>query len=696
MKPPPFLLAAALLIWGWQTGLLAFALLMAVVLEAARWIEWRMDFGVKDFNRVVDLVSLLGAIAGVYCVLTRDATNQVMVMLQQTTGFSAQTKAASSVSQTAFIYFQWLPMILFPVVAALAYSTSERYPRSCFFLLARRRAARAGVPQPIEPGVHLGYPYFGVLLFCASLANQRNEWFYFALCAVVAGALWVTRPRRFSNVIWVAVLIVVVKAGFYAHSGLNQLQTVIENKVATWVSSLMRRSGERGEAFTAIGKIGQLKLSGKIVLRVEPEKGPVPMLLRDTTFNRFDSPRWSNNPRSAETDVTPIDDLTVWPLLGKSATNVVRISGFSTRGQAILAAPPGTATLQNLPAGEVKTNGQGVIRALSAPDFLHYTAHYGPGDSVQSPPILKSDRGPVDLIVPEAELVGVQQIAEELNLLELPRSQRPRVVWQFFASNFKYGSFLPTSLDRVPQGMTPLRFFLTKNRVGHCEYYATATALLLRYAGIPARYAYGWSVQEPDKGSAAFIVRERHAHAWCIYWDAAASAWVDLDTTPGEWARTEEQNASIWEPLSDRWSRAWFGFSKWRWYGGAGEWQNWLLLALLGLIALLAWRLLAQQRRRRTVSSDAADAWLPRPGLDSEFFEVEGRLADLGLGRRDCEAFGDWLARIEPLSTEPVEPLRRLLELHYRLRFDPRGLSDNERVALRDGVRAWLSQTKAT
>lgn len=150
MKPPPFLLAAALLLWGWQTGLIAFALLMAVVLEAARWIEWRVDFGVKDFNRVVDLVSLLGAVGGIYCILTREATNQVMAMFQAT-NFTAQSKAVNSISQTTFIFFQWFPMILFPAVAALAYSTSDQVPRSCF----PAGPAEGGAPR-IAAATHTG------------------------------------------------------------------------------------------------------------------------------------------------------------------------------------------------------------------------------------------------------------------------------------------------------------------------------------------------------------------------------------------------------------------------------------------------------------------------------------------------------------------------------------------------------------
>jgi transglutaminase-like putative cysteine protease len=695
MKPPPFLLGAALLVWGWQTGLSSFALLMAVVLESARWIDWRVEFTVKDFNRVVDLVSLLAAVGGIYCVLTREATNQVMGMFQAAS-FNLRPSTASAVSQTTFIYFQWFPMMLFPIVAALTYSTSEQYPRSCFFMLARRRAARSGQAQPATPGIQLGYPYLAVVLFSASLANQRSEWFYFAVVAAVAAALWVTRPKRFSTVIWIALLILVAKAGYLGHRGLNQLQTVLENKVATWVSSWARRSGDRSEAFTAIGKIGQLKLSGKIVLRVEAENGPIPPLLRDTTFNRFESPRWSNNPKSVDQPViASLDDVTVWPMLFKPATNSVRISAFATRGQAVLVGPPGTAILQNLPVGELKTNEQGVIRATGAPDFLHYLATYGPGASVQSLPILQSDRGPLDLYVPAVEQPALREISEVLNLRELPEAERVRAVQQFFTTHFRYGSFLPSSLDQVPKGKA-LEFFLLKTRVGHCEYFATATALLLRQVGIPARYVYGWSVQEPEDGSKTFIVRERHAHAWCIYWSEAEKAWIDLDTTPSDWAQTENQNSSIWEPLSDRWSRAWFSFSKWRWYGVAGEWQNYLLTALVSLIGILAWRVLARQRRRQRSNTELSEEVLHRPGTDSEFYGVEARLAELGFGRREGEALGDWLSRVTPLTKISLTPLPRLLELHYRLRFDPNGLPQVERQALRDGVVEWLATAKAT
>lgn len=696
MKPPPFLLAFALLLWGWQTGLLAIALLLAVVLEAARWIEWRLEFDVPDFNRIADLCTVLAAVAMVYCILTRETGNQVMAFFQ-TTSLTAREQAMKGVSQTTFIFFQWLPMLIFPAVAALAYSAREQVPFSCFSFFQRRRYARAGQPQPLTPAFHLGYPYLAVVLFSASLANQRTDWFYFTLCAAVAWGLWPLRPRRFSNVVWVCVLIGVTKAGYYGHKGLSELQSQVEGKILSWVSNWARRSQDRSEASTAIGRIGQLKLSGKIVLRVEPKVGPVPPLLRDATFSRFESPRWFNPPRPSEVKLDSTEDGTTWPLLKKVATNAVVISTFAPRGQAVLALPPGTALLENLPATEVFTNRLGVVRVTGAPDFLQLRAVHGPGASLgEEPPPGDPGKPQPDLAIPLREQPAVERIAEELDLADQPAPEVARRVQAFFTANFKYGAFLPSSLTQVPQGQTPLSFFLLKNRVGHCEYFATATVLLLREAGIPARYIYGWSVQEPEGNTRTFIVRERHAHAWCVYWNAATKTWVDLDTTPSSWVGTENENASFLEPLTDRWSRAWFAFSRWRWYGGAEAWQGYLLGALLLLLALLAWRVLARQRRRRQTAEEVAEEWLPRPGLDSEFYGVEARLKELGLGRRPGEAWADWLARIEPLARLPVTPLRQLLALHYRLRFDPAGLSAPERAALREGVGEWLARAKAS
>jgi len=66
MKPPPFLLGAGLVFWGWQSEFLLPGLAMALIVEAARFTKMRWDFSEEDFSRVWTFCSLLFLAATVY------------------------------------------------------------------------------------------------------------------------------------------------------------------------------------------------------------------------------------------------------------------------------------------------------------------------------------------------------------------------------------------------------------------------------------------------------------------------------------------------------------------------------------------------------------------------------------------------------------------------------------------------------
>ena len=66
VTPPPLLLGAALLFWGWQAGFLLLALPLAILIEAARALTWRLELSSTDFHRLTDLCTLLIGVSGVY------------------------------------------------------------------------------------------------------------------------------------------------------------------------------------------------------------------------------------------------------------------------------------------------------------------------------------------------------------------------------------------------------------------------------------------------------------------------------------------------------------------------------------------------------------------------------------------------------------------------------------------------------
>jgi len=73
-------------------------------------------------------------------------------------------------------------------------------------------------------------------------------------------------------------------------------------------------------------------------------------------------------------------------------------------------------------------------------------------------------------------------------------------------------------------------WFLDRASYGYCVHYATAAAVLLRAAGIPARYVTGYCVDV--RANRSTDVWERHAHAWVEYFQPGIG-WTILDATKG-------------------------------------------------------------------------------------------------------------------------------------------------------------------
>jgi hypothetical protein len=148
--------------------------------------------------------------------------------------------------------------------------------------------------------------------------------------------------------------------------------------------------------------------------------------------------------------------------------------------------------------------------------------------------------------------------------------------------------------------------------------------------------------------------------------------------------------ASVW--LSDAWWWTWFEFSKLRW--GQTQLREYVLIGLVPVLALLLFQIVRQRRRRRGNKGAGAERFITWPGLDSEFYQIEKQLTQRGLPRGPNEALGEWLERAaaEPSLAELKSPLRALLRLHYRYRFDPEGLSDADREELRRAARECLEK----
>ena len=232
----------------------------------------------------------------------------------------------------------------------------------------------------------------------------------------------------------------------------------------------------------------------------------------------------------------------------------------------------------------------------------------------------------------------------------------------------------------------PMADFLLRRRAGHCEYFATAATLLLRAAGVPARYAVGYSVQEYSRLEKAFVVRDRHAHSWALAW--VDGAWRTVDVTPPDWSRIEREAAG-WTLMTDLWAWLRYRISWLRYREEARKHLVWLLIPLALVLVRRFYRERGGGRRVRTAEAVRRGPEI-RPGADSDFYRIESYLSERGYRRETGEPLSHWLRRLARRGPGEIEPLFPLLRLHYRTRFGGKPLDETERAALTAGVEGWL------
>jgi len=449
------------------------------------------------------------------------------------------------------LLFQWMPLLLLPLIASQLYSAAGKVPLTAFFWALRRQVARDPATRPAP--VDLAYLYFALAILSASAANRRTIAFYVGLCVLTAWALWPWRSRRFSLLWWAPLLAVAGVAGYGGHIVLHETQQRIEQAVFDYIFNVVRGATDPFRVSTAIGHLGRLKLSDRTLLRVEPGAGlRPPFLLREASYDVYNSPTWLAS-GAAFTAVQPEADGETWKFTGaRSQGQRVTVSAYLNRGRGILALPGGVFEIGRLQVVGVHRNRLGAVKVEEGLGLVTYTALFGSSSPVDGPPIDS------DLVLPAPDAATISRIASQLALGQQSPAERIATIEAYFRRNFRYSTWK----GERPRKETGLEEFLVGSRSGHCEYFATATVLLLRAAGVPARYAIGFSVQEWSRLEQRWIVRSRHAHAWALA--HVDGVWREVDTTPPIWADAERDEASMLEPLRDLWSWGGFLFSRWR------------------------------------------------------------------------------------------------------------------------------------
>ena len=659
MKTPPLLIGASLLFWGWQTGYIVIGIIIAIALEGSRLIKRRWEFSPQDFYRIADLCALI--FIGMYAYR-----------------FIADTASNA----------RWLPMGLFPLLLGQSFSTVGGVDLGAFLFTARKKERKREVKA--RRTIDVAFPSFILILHATSAANIRTPLFYAGMFFLIGWALLSVRPRRTLFILWIFLFFLAGGLGWTGQIGLYNLHKWLENTTYDWYREYIGQDQNPFQSMTAIGDIGKLKLSNRIIMRVwAKEKSFCPDNLLKASYNKYWAGRWLASGTKL-IEVSPEGEGTTWRIGEKpKISGMLTVSHRLRNGKGILSLPGYAYQIENLPVSSLERSRFGVTIAQGGPGLVTYQVRFGFGSPYNTP---FDDN---DIAIPAKELSTVRQIAEELKLAVKTPQDVVKTLHGFFQKRFKYS----LKLERSAWGKTPIQNFLLKSRSGHCEFFATATVFLLRAAGIPARYANGYAVDEFSRLEECYVVRDRHAHAWTLaYIDGA---WRDVDTTPASWLEIESQDAPSLEPLYDFFRWIGYSFSLWRWGEREGWLPKWMALLIVPLAIIMVWRILFR-RRAASIKAIKQKNIAQKRSLDTEstlyaesaFYQIEKSLARQGFPRRSWETHSTFIQRIEASragSTAVVE-LKEMLAIHYRMRFHPEGIGKKGVKKLRERVEAWLAR----
>ena len=299
--------------------------------------------------------------------------------------------------------------------------------------------------------------------------------------------------------------------------------------------------------------------------------------------------------------------------------------------------------------------GEGVSTRRPRPDTASWKAHY-----LQLPDHLQEPlRRKVREITEGAEL-GEKALANRLE--------------SYLAQN---GHYKP---DAKHSKRFPILHFLGEGGLaGHCEYFATTHALMLRSVGIPTRYVVGYNAAERNPVGDYLIVRDRDAHAWVEAY--IEGEWTVFDPTPA--AEREQSHPRGWETAIMKGLWDYFkhvSSALWRWISDleGSDWERKVLLSLLGLIIFFITALLFRFRKqiRAVFRSEETDDRLR--ALGERFY---GETQKRGLGKELSETPSEFADR---LATNRLVAEAKWLEDYVEARY--RG-ADTERVSkLQEGL----------
>jgi transglutaminase-like putative cysteine protease len=287
-----------------------------------------------------------------------------------------------------------------------------------------------------------------------------------------------------------------------------------------------------------------------------------------------------------------------------------------------------------------------------------------------------------ELQVPASLDSRVGALARQITAGATAPEQKVAAIVRWLRGSHRYTLNLP----RPAPGVDPVESFLFDTAEGHCEYFATATALLLRESGIPTRYVNGYLGGEWNDVGQYVAVRDNRAHSWVEAY-LPASGWTRVDATPPLAAPARPGRlGQLLDALDFKWSRWVVGYDLSRQLdlgrrvarhlglhapeAPGGNVPGWVIVVVVvAVVAAAASRVWPARRPARQAARPTPVDGTPVQRLYARALE---RLARGGLPRGRTETPHEYAARVASAGLDEGALLAELTELYTAARFGGR------------------------
>lgn len=302
------------------------------------------------------------------------------------------------------------------------------------------------------------------------------------------------------------------------------------------------------------GQISSLKESTRLVMKVATE---TPVLLRGVTLDEYSGLRWSNTYAGVRRAAKPDEPLLVIeedevgasglvvPDAADGAPEPPEVPGDgSVRVHEILLEPfdqpvlfrPSDPLAVWAPGKHIAATTQGDLIKLSHDARLEkltyrvYSKGQRPDRAVlaAAPHEVRAGRFHEKYLqLPDSLPDIVAERAEGVTRGRATVLEKAEAIEAYLRSQFTY------SMERrVQPGMDAVADLLTGDPRGHCEYFATSMAVMLRTLGVYTRCVVGFAPGAYNRYADLYSVRDADAHAWVDVWFGRDIGWVEFDPTP--------------------------------------------------------------------------------------------------------------------------------------------------------------------